>query len=456
MASRFVASLALLASVSSFAGTKVLQNDTFTGMGGIFAGVSFGEYQGAGVLFEPAQSEYPMTVIGVDVLAVAYMNQGSGIGAYELDVWDESSGTVPPPRPNDGGTYYEGKISMQGVQITTSSTQFNRYTFPQPLIVNSGKVFVKFSQQTQTSLDGTTIALDMASAPKPNANWFFDGFGNFQRNDLPDGGFTNGINRNWIIRLVLQVPDTAVTVTSINPNRSLTQNSPNVVIAGSGFELGASAFIGTTALNLNNITANTIGATVPAGVVPGTYDVKVRNMNGIEGTLPNGYTVLTEDGGMGMGGTGGGSGGGGGGAGGGTGGGTGGGSTGNEALALTAITPTSIFADDATSLFLTGAGFKAGASVLIGGTRVDGPVVESGGVISAALTANLLTPGKYDVSVINLNGEQVTLPQSLTVQVGGRLAPKGCSCATPDGLPFVAFALWLLSYRRTRRSSAGT
>lgn len=434
--------LLALVSTHALAGIKVLQNDTFTGAGGVFSGLSFGEYQGAGVLFEPDPSEYPLTIIGVDILVVPYMQQGSGFGAYELDIWDESGGTVPPPTPNDGGLVYTGRVSHEGVMVTTSSTMFNRYTLAQPLVVNSGKVFVKFSQQTETSLDGTTIAMDMASSPKPNANWFFDGFGYFYRFDQPDGGYYNGLNKNWIIRLVLQVPDVAVTVTSINPNRSLTQDSPNVVIRGTNFELGAKAFIGTTELTVNTLTGTTVGATVPAGITPGTYDVKVRNLNGIEGVLTNGYTVLTADGGMG------GTGGGGGGTGGGAGG--GGGSTGNEALALTAITPTSTYAEDATSLFLSGAGFKAGASVLIGGTRVEGPIVESGGVISAALTANLLMPGKYDVSVINLNGEQATLAQSFTVLAGSKAAPKGCSCATPDALPLVAFALLAFGHRRRR------
>ncbi|MBL8911354.1 MAG: IPT/TIG domain-containing protein [Archangium sp.] len=440
---RLVAIAALLSTTLAtpvFAGEKQIKNDTFTGAGGVFSGLSFGEYQGAAVLFEPDASEYPLTIIAVDILVVPYMMQGSGIGAYELDIWDESAGTVAPPVPNDGGLRYSGRVDRQGVQVTTSSTMFNRFTLQQPIVVPSGKVFVKFSQQTQTSLDGTTIAMDMASAPKPGANWFFNGFGGFEPFDLPDGGYFNGLNKNWIIRLVVQVPDVAVTVTAINPNRSLTQDATNVVIQGTNFELGATAFIGTTQLAINNLTGTTIAATVPAGIIPGTYDVSVRNGNGIEGRLTNGYTVLTPDGGMGMGGTGGG--------GGATGGGGGGGGTGNEALALTAITPTSTYAEDPTSLFLTGAGFKVGASVLIGGTRVDGPVVESGGVISAALTANLLTPGKYDVSVVNLNGEQVTLAQSFTVLAGSKLAPRGCSCTTPDALPLIAFALLAFSRRR--------
>jgi hypothetical protein len=448
MAQRLAVLLAVVLSGGAAAGTKVIKNDTFTGAGGIFAGVSFDEFQGAGVLFEGEPGDYPMKIIAVDILAVPYQQQGTGVGAYLIDLYDEAH-TTPPPKPDDAGVWPdfpigEGRLgSNQGVQLTTSTTLFNRFTLPQPITVAAGKVFVTVTEQYSTSggggaalADNTTIALDSAMPPKPNANWFFDGVGEFHVMSHPDGGFYNGLNRNWIIRLVLEVPDTAVTVTSITPNRSVTTASPNVVITGTNFELGAKAFLGTNELTINNLSATSIGATVPAGLNAGVYDVRVRNLGGLEGTLPNGYTVFEPDGGTGTGG----------GAGGGAGG--GGGSTGTEALALTGITPTQTYAQDATSLFLTGAGFKAGAQVLIGGTKLDGAVVESGGVISASLVANQLAPGVFDVSVINLSGERATLPQAFTVLAGSFTAPKGCTCAELDLLPVVGLGLVLLRRRR--------
>jgi hypothetical protein len=434
--------LAGLIAGTAVAGTKVIKNDTFTGTGNIFAGLSFGEYQGAGVLFEPDPSDYPLRIIGVDILLVPYMMQGGAVvGQYEFDLWDESAGTVPPPTPNDGGSYYYGRISREALALTPSSTMFNRYTFPAPITVPSGKVFVKVSEILETGVDGTTIALDTATTPKPNANWFFDGFGAFVRFDQPDGGFYGGLNRNWIIRLVLEVPDVAISVTSITPSSSLTNVNTNVVITGTNFELGARAFLGTNELTVNNLTSLTIGATVPLGLPAGQYDVKVRNLSGVEGVLPNGYRVLDSDGGTGTGGGGGGTGGGSGGGGG------GGGNTGTEALAITAITPAQVYAGDATSLFITGAGFRAGAQVLIGGTRVEGAVVESGGVISAALGANLLTPGTYDVSVINLSGEQATLSQAFKVLAGTKAKP-GCGCASVELFPVLLVALAFVRRRR--------
>lgn len=455
MTSRTLLLLAALIGGTAAAGTKVIKNDNFTGAGGIFAGVSFGEYEGAGVMFEGQAGDYPMKIIGVDILAVSYLQQGTGLASYVIDLYDEA-GSAPPPKPDDAGGWplfalTPARLAQDGVQLTTSSTQFNRYTLTQPLIVNAGKVFVQVTEQNSTSgeagalADNTTIAMDSATTPKLNANWYFDGSGWFHVFEQGDGGYYNGLNRNWVIRLVLEVPDQAITVTSITPNSSLTNVATSVVITGTQFELGAKAFLGTHELAISNLTAQTIGAAVPVGLPTGFYDVRVRNLSGVEGTLPNGYQILAADGGSGAGG--GGGGGTGGGAAGGAGGGTGGGSTGTEALALTAVTPAQTYAGDASSLFLTGGGFRDGARLLIGGTRVDGAVVESSGVISATLTASLLTPGTYDVSVINLNGEQATLAQAFKVLPGSKVQP-GCACSQVEFFPLLLATLALLRRRR--------
>jgi hypothetical protein len=443
MSSRLVLVGAAVFAGLALAGTEVVKNDTFGGTGSVYSGVSFGEYQGAGVLFTPDAGAYPLRIIGVDVFLTGYMGQSALTGSYELDLWDEDAGSLMPP--SFGAP--TGRINRQGVALTPSNTMFNRYTFPSPIVVNSGKVFVKLSQQTETSLDGTTIALDNATTPVPGANWFFDGFGNFVPFEQGDGGFYRGLNRNWIIRLVLEVPDRVVTVTSITPNSSRTNEAPMVVITGTNFELGAQALIGTTTLALNSVASQSVNATVPMGMLPGVYDVKVRNPNGVEGVLPAGYTVLASDGGVPTGGGAGGGSGGGAATGGGTGTGGGGGSTGTEALALVEITPAEAFAGDATTLFLTGAGFKTGASVLIGGTRIENALVESAGVITATLQPGVLTPAVYDVSVINLDGAKSTLPKAFTVRDGTRVKP-GCSCNQVELFPLALLALVTLRRRR--------
>lgn len=446
--------MALCAS-GAWAADRIIQNDSFTGTGTVNSGVSFGEYQGAAVLFTPAPGDYPLRIVAVDVFAVTVNGGAPGnFGAYVLSVWDEVGGTVAPPRGLDGGRHTP-RVNMQGVQLVTSSTMLNRFTLPSPLTVNSGRVFVAVTQQTQTSLDSTTIALDQGPL-KPGANWFFDGFGYYYPVDAPDGGRPYGIDQNWIIRLVTEVPDLPVTVSSITPSSGPTQVATDVTIVGANFELGATAFVGTTALTLRSVMPSAVAATVPAGVVPGVYDVRVRNANGLEGTLPNGYTVLLSDGGFPAGGGAGGGGGSGGGAGGGTGGGTGGGAAGGGTggggsglLTVASVTPTELFEDDGATLVLTGEGFEAGAQLLVGSTLIEAVDVKSPAVLNATVPPKKLTKGLYDVTVLNLSGKRATLPMALTVYAGA-MAKAGCSCSAVDPSALWGVALALAAWQRRR------
>ncbi|MEW5743136.1 MAG: IPT/TIG domain-containing protein, partial [Myxococcota bacterium] len=299
---------ASLCAASAAAGTKYVTNDTFTGSGAVNTGVSFGEYQGAGVLFTPSPADYPLRIKGVDVFLATYQGGAPGLPCgYVASVWDESGGTLTPPRAFDGGTY-RPQVNMLSVQFTTSTTMLNRVVLTPPMVVDAGRVFVQVSTQNQTSLDDCTIALDNGPLV-PGANWFFNGYGYFFPVDLPDGGRPYGITQNWIIRLALDVPDAPVLVTSVNPSSGPNSTPTDVTLTGNNFELGAEAFLGATALTMNSVNATTISATVPAGLTPGVYDVLVRNPSGAEGTLPNGYRVLLPDGGTGAGGGAGGGGG---------------------------------------------------------------------------------------------------------------------------------------------------
>jgi hypothetical protein len=447
LASALLAVLTLAA--PALAGTKLLQNDHFTGSGAVNATVSFADYEGAGVLFTPNPSDYPLTIIAVDVLVVPYNGGAGGAqGAYVLDVWDEDGGTVSPPKFLDGGLRPSGLLAMQGVGFTASNTQFNRFTLAQPLVVTGGKVFVQVSEQLSTALDGTTIALDQGPLVT-NANWSFDGYGNFNTFALPDGGVF--LNRNWIIRLVLQVPDTAVIVTSVLPNSGPNTVDVPVIIQGTNFQLGATASVGSTALSLTMATTNRLDAIVPKGIVPGTYDVIVRNPDGTEGRLVGGYQVLQGDGGTTGTGGGGGSTGGGGGS---TGGGGGGGSAsdaGPTALELFDVSPAQAFAADSTNLLITGAGFQTGAQLIIGGKILDGVTVRSAAVLNAILPANSLSKGVYDVTVVNLDGARATLPMAFSVVAGSQTTKAGCGCTSVDVGSLLGAAVVLLAWRRRGR-----
>jgi MYXO-CTERM domain-containing protein len=440
--------VALCGAASAAAANKVIKNDTFTGTGSVGTGVSFGEYQGAGVLFTPAAADYPLKIVAVDVFAVTVNGGAPGnYGAYVMSLWDESGGTLSPPTAFDGGGYLP-RVDMAGVQFITSTTTLSRFPLPQPVVVDAGQVFVAVTQQSQTSLDFTTIALDTGPLV-PGANWYFNGYGGYDPIDLPDGGRPFGINQNWIIRLVLEVPDTAVTVDAITPSSGPTNVATDVTITGTNFELGAEAFVGTTALTLRSVMPATIAATVPLGTPPGLYDVRVRNPNGIEGTLPNGYRVLLPDGGFG-GGSGGGTGGGGGGAGGGAGGGTGGGS--GAPLTVVSVTPSEIYSGDGATLVITGTGFELGAQVLVGTTLIEDSVVKSPAVLNATVPPQLLAKGIYDLTVLNLSGQRATLPMALTVNAG-QSAKAGCGCTVVDPSSLAVALVAGLALRRRRRAA---
>ncbi|MEW6429977.1 MAG: IPT/TIG domain-containing protein [Myxococcota bacterium] len=437
---------ALCAAAQAAAADKIIQNDTFTGSGTVNSGVSFGEYQGAGVLFTPAPGDYPLKIVAIDVFSVTYNGGAPGnYGAYVVSLWNESQGTLNPPRLFDGGSYVP-QVNQLGAQFLTSNTMLNRFTLPSPFVVDAGQVFVAVTEQLQTSLDSTTIALDNGPL-KPGANYFFNGGGGFEPIDLPDGGRPLGINQNWIIRLVAEGADLPVTVTSITPSSGPDNVGTDVTITGTHFELGAEAFLGANALALRSVTTTTIGATVPAGLSPGLYDVRVRNRNGVEGTLPNGYRVLLADGGTGEdAGTGGGAGGG---AGGGTGGGTGGGGMSGQ-LTVATVTPTEMFAEDGATLVVTGEGFAPGAQVFIGSTVIEQVDVKSPAVLNVTVAKNAVAKGLYDVSVLNLSGQRATLPMALTVYAGTSVKP-GCGCTAVEPMTLWGVALALTVLRRRRR-----
>jgi MYXO-CTERM domain-containing protein len=441
----------ICAAASAHAGTAVLGNDAFSGSGMVNSAVDFQEYEGAAVLISP-DGGYPLKLVGVDVLMVTYNQGPSGeLGAYQLDVWDESLGTVAPPKRFDGG-YYPAR-DTEYVELTTSGTQFNRIMLTGPLMIPSGRIFISLGEQTSTSLDSTTVGLDEGGLV-PGANWYREPAGAFTRIDLPDAGFYRGINHNWIMRAVIEVPDTAVSVVSIFPNAGLTSMPTAVTITGTNFDVGSTAYVGSTALTVTGMpTSTSLSAIVPAGLTPGLYSVKVQSSGGSSGVLNNAFQVLSPDGGTGAGGGAGGGGAGGGAAGGGAGGGSaaGGGASGgggsSSALRLDAITPNEGSSDESTTVVLSGDGFASGAQVLVGSTLLNVVDVKSASVIDTVVGSGM-TAGTYDVTVINLDGQRATLPMAFTVKAGVH-TKSGCGCAASPG-PLVAVLLALLAVRRRR------
>lgn len=87
-------------------------------------------------------------------------------------------------------------------------------------------------------------------------------------------------------------PTTAPAVTGINPNTGITNGGTAVTVAGLRFVDGATLTLGgvaATSVQVNS--ATTISATTAARAA-GAVDVVVRNPNGEQGTLTNGFTFV--------------------------------------------------------------------------------------------------------------------------------------------------------------------
>lgn len=81
----------------------------------------------------------------------------------------------------------------------------------------------------------------------------------------------------------------AFAVGSITPNVGVPGGATVVTIFGSGFQSGAAATLGGTAMNATVTSSTTIVARTPAHA-PGAVDVVVTNPNGQSGTLSGAYT----------------------------------------------------------------------------------------------------------------------------------------------------------------------
>lgn len=429
---------AVLLAASAWGGEKHIRNDGFTGTGSVSSSVQFLNGQGAGVVLTPEASDYPLTLIGIDVLCVPTTPSSEGLpAAYVIDVFDEAGGmVVAPPMSSTGNVY------SSGIQFTASSTKYNRVTLPSPRTITSGKIFVKLLTQFDSATDGTTIAMDSGPAV-PKANYFYD-FG--VPGEIKAGGSGNyGADKNWIVRAVLKVPDVPPTVTSITPNTGQFGVAQEVVIEGTSFEFGTLAFLGNTQLVVTSRMPPTqLVAQVPATLAIGQHDVIVKN-GMVSGVLPKGYTVVgnvmdggepvpdagTEpvaDAGTGE---------------------QDAGVPGRDELTLESIDPADAFAGEDTELLLLGTNFDEGVQVLINKKLVEPIDRKSGSVIGATLLQNTLPAGVYDVTVINSDGARATLSQALTVH-DGTSVQTGCQCSE---VPVGAAIGWLaLAFALRRRS----
>lgn len=178
----------------------------------------------------------------------------------------------------------------------------------------------------------------------------------------------------------------APNATSITPNTGPTSGGAAVTINGTGFQPGATVFIGgTAAAGVTVVSGTSITATTPAHAT-GAVNVVVANPDGQSDTLANAYTYVT------------------------------------LSPAVNAIAPSAGPASGGTVVTIVGANFLPGAAVSFGGTPATGVTVTSNTSISATTPAHVA--GTVNVVVANTSGQSGTLANGFTYNPGGVSNPS--------------------------------
>ena len=169
-------------------------------------------------------------------------------------------------------------------------------------------------------------------------------------------------------------PSTAPTVTGIIPAEGPAAGGTNVTVQGTGFVAGARLLLGAAAADVIAVPdAQTIQATT-ANAVAGTVNIVVRNPDGQEGRLGNGFRYKAAP----------------------------------TIDNLSTVAGPSLGRTDTT---ITGTGFAAGVRVFFGGT-------EARATFRDATTIDVVTPGHpagaVEVRVLNADGSEVTANAAFT------------------------------------------
>jgi hypothetical protein len=83
-----------------------------------------------------------------------------------------------------------------------------------------------------------------------------------------------------------------IQVTDVSPDYGLNDRPVPVSLAGKNFKAGLTLSLGNTPLSPAILTLGQVGATIPAGVAAGTYDITLKNTDTMKGSAPAAYTAL--------------------------------------------------------------------------------------------------------------------------------------------------------------------
>ncbi|EFM11593.1 cell surface receptor IPT/TIG domain protein [Paenibacillus curdlanolyticus YK9] len=175
-------------------------------------------------------------------------------------------------------------------------------------------------------------------------------------------------------------PPPSPAITTLSPNYGVLAGGDTIYVNGSNFVNGAKVFFGSIEATAVTYTSSVrLKATVPAGAAAGTVDVTVKNPNGTEGTLANGYTYLAPA----------------------------------TAPVLTDVSPNSYALTGGLSVYINGSNFSTGSRVLFGSNEATGVTYVSSTKLIAIVPAGAAL-GLVDVTVIKADGAQATLANGFT------------------------------------------
>jgi hypothetical protein len=173
------------------------------------------------------------------------------------------------------------------------------------------------------------------------------------------------------------LPADAPSLSAISPSNAAAGTVQPVTISGDNFTAGATAQLGSTALqNVVVASETTIEATIPASLPVGTHDLTVTNPDGQSALLSNAYTALAPP------------------------------------PSLTGITPPAVTVGQ--QFTLEGVGFVSGATVTVGTTPASQSSVQSS-TSATAIVPLSLAAGTYAVTIANPDGQSDSLANALTV-----------------------------------------
>ena len=208
-----------------------------------------------------------------------------------------------------------------------------------------------------------------------------------------------GLRSTPSAQVAYTVPTTAApSLTAVSPTSGPTTGGTVITLTGTNFVSGATVRVGGVAASgVTFVSSTQVRATTPAGTA-GARDVQIFNPNGQSATRVGAFTFTT---------------------------------TSTGTLTATAVSPNSGPTSGGTAIAVTGTGFVAGATILIGGTPATGVSVASSTRITGYTPAK--AAGGYTVQVRNPNGQMVNTPSGFTYSGTSSTAPTVTAVSPASG-----------------------